>query len=122
VQICIPINEDEGIDSQVCGHFGSAPAFMIVDTETGACRAITNNNSHHAHGNCQPLAAIAGESVDGVVVGGIGMGALIRLLQANIAVFRSEYPTVAQTLEAFKAGTLQPVSPEGACQGHGHQH
>jgi predicted Fe-Mo cluster-binding NifX family protein len=122
VQICIPINGDEGIESQVCGHFGSAPAFMIVDTETGACRAITNNNSHHAHGNCQPLAAIAGESVDGIVVGGIGMGALMRLRQANIAVFRSEYPTVAQTLEAFNAGTLQPVSPEGACHGHGHQH
>ena len=119
MRICIPINEDEGIESQVCGHFGSAPAFMIVDTETGACRAITNNNSHHAHGNCQPLAAIAGESVDGVVVGGIGMGALMRLLQANISVFRSEYLTVAQTLEAFKAGTLQPVSPESACHGHG---
>ncbi len=34
MNICIPVNEDKGLQSPVCAHFGSAPAFMIVDTES----------------------------------------------------------------------------------------
>jgi predicted Fe-Mo cluster-binding NifX family protein len=124
MQICIPVIEDRGLDSRVSGHFGSAPAFMIVDTESLVCRAIGNNNQHHAHGMCQPLAALAGETVDGIVVGGIGMGALMKLQAAGITVFRAEHPTVAQAISAYKEGRLQPVSQDGACAGHHghHQH
>jgi predicted Fe-Mo cluster-binding NifX family protein len=57
MQICIPVMDDRGLDSPVSAHFGSAPAFMIVDTDSGHCRIIANNNHHHAHGMCQPLAA-----------------------------------------------------------------
>jgi predicted Fe-Mo cluster-binding NifX family protein len=124
MQICIPVIEDRGLDSRVSGHFGSAPAFMIVDTESLVCRTIGNNNQHHAHGMCQPLAALAGEAVDGIVVGGIGMGALMKLQAAGITVFRAEHPTVAEAVSAYKDGSLQPVGHEGACAGHHghHQH
>jgi predicted Fe-Mo cluster-binding NifX family protein len=124
MQICIPVIEDRGLDSRVSGHFGSAPAFMIVDTESLVCRAIGNNNQHHAHGMCQPLAALAGEAVDGIVVGGIGMGALMKLQAAGITVFRAEHPTVAEAISAYKEGRLQPVGQDGACAGHHghHQH
>jgi len=122
MQICIPILEDRGLDSTVCEHFGSAPHFMIVDTESGNCRAISNDNRHHAHGMCQPLAVLAGAAVEGVVVGGIGMGALTKLQAANIAVYRSTYGTVGETVAAFKAGALDPVEPATACAHHGSGH
>ena len=124
MQICIPVIEDRGLESRVSGHFGSAPAFMIVDTESLVCRAIGNNNQHHAHGRCQPLAALAGEEVDGIVVGGIGMGALMKLQAAGITVFRAEHPTVAEAVCAYKDGRLQPVAHDGACAAHHghHQH
>jgi predicted Fe-Mo cluster-binding NifX family protein len=123
MQICIPVLEDRGIDSHVSAHFGSAPAFMIVDTESGNRRVIGNRNQHHAHGMCQPLAALAGETVDGIVVGGIGMGALMKLQAAGITVFRAVHPTVGETLAAFTAGSLQPVAQNEACAGHhGHDH
>jgi len=122
MQLCVPVLEDQGLDSRVSAHFGSAPAFMIVDTDSGACRVIANNNSHHAHGMCQPLAVLAGESVDGIIVGGIGMGALMKLQAAGIEVFRAVHPTVAETIAAFKEGALQPVGQDEACAGHhGHQ-
>jgi len=38
MKLCIPISEDRGLDSPICGHFGSAPAFLLVDTETRASR------------------------------------------------------------------------------------
>jgi predicted Fe-Mo cluster-binding NifX family protein len=122
MQICIPVLEDQGLDSRVSGHFGSAPGFMIVDTESGACRVIGNHNEHHAHGMCQPLAALAGELVDGIIVGGIGMGALMKLQAAGITVYRAAHPTVAETIAAFKNGTLQPVGEDGACASHQGHH
>jgi predicted Fe-Mo cluster-binding NifX family protein len=122
MRICIPVLENKGLESRVSQHFGSAPAFLIVDAASGQCRAIANNNSHHQHGMCQPLAAIAGESVDSIVVGDIGMGALMKLQAANIAVFRADCLTAGETLDAFRAGTLRAVSPETACGHHGQQH
>lgn len=122
MNLCIPVTEDHGAASPVCEHFGSAPLFMIVDTESGACRAVPNRNRHHGHGMCMPLASLAGEILDGVVVGGIGMGALSKLGAAGIRVFRSEHATVAEALEAFRAGTLRPVEPGTACAHHGYGH
>jgi predicted Fe-Mo cluster-binding NifX family protein len=122
MNICIPVNADEGLASPVCAHFGSAPFFMIVDTENGACRAIPNRNLHHAHGMCQPLAAIAGEDIGAIVVGGIGMGALGKLMAAGLDVYRAEQPTVGQTIEAFNGGTLRAMDPATACGHHGQGH
>ena len=120
MNICIPVNEDRGLQSPVCAHFGSAPVFMIVDTDSGSCRAIANKNQHHGHGMCAPIAALQGENIDGMVVGGIGMGALNKLNAAKVGVYFSEYATIAETVAAFKAGTLQLMQPNMACAGHGH--
>ena len=119
MRICIPVTEDSGLKSPVCAHFGSAPIFMIVETESGECRAVKNGNIHHGHGMCQPLQALQGERLDGMVVGGIGAGALYKLLEAGIQVFLSDQPTVEETIAAYTAGTLKPVTPATACAHHG---
>jgi predicted Fe-Mo cluster-binding NifX family protein len=117
--ICIPVEEDHGLQSKVCAHFGSAPVFMIVDTDTGSCRAIANQNQHHGHGMCMPLASLAGERIDGMVVGGIGMGALGKLNAAGVRVYLAERETVTETVDAFKAGGLKLMQPGMACAHHG---
>jgi predicted Fe-Mo cluster-binding NifX family protein len=122
MNICIPVEQDQGVASPVCAHFGSAPAFMVVDTDTGACRAIPNGNQHHGHGMCMPLHSLQGEHIDGMVVGGIGMGALSKLNAAGIRVYISEHATVGETVASFKAGTLKLMQPGMACGGHGHGH
>ncbi len=118
MKICVPVLDSNGLDSQVSPHFGSAPAFMIVDTDTGECRCLVNTNGHHAHGMCQPLAVLGGEQIDGMVVSGIGMGALMKLQAAGIAVFVSEHRTIGETVAALADGTLRRASTEGACRGH----
>jgi len=120
--IAIPIEKDEGLESRVCAHFGSAPGFLIVDTENAACRAVLNQNQHHTHGACMPLASLQGEHLDGIVVGGIGAGALARLNAANISVYLASAPTVAATVKAFQKGTLERVEPGMACGHHGQGH
>ena len=124
MKVCFPTETLQGLDSRVYGHFGSAPGFVIVDTGKMSVEEINNNDLHHAHGMCQPVKALGGLKVDAVVVGGIGMGALMKLQAAGITVYRAMHPTVAETITAFKDGTLQPVGEEGACAGHQghHQH
>lgn len=120
MNICIPITDDQGLDSPVCAHFGSAPAFLIVDTDSGSCRAITNGNRHHAHGHCTPLASLQGERIDAMVVGGIGAGALAKLAAAGIPVHMAEQATVRETVDAMVAGTLPVMGADLACAHHGH--
>jgi predicted Fe-Mo cluster-binding NifX family protein len=120
MNICIPVDGDDGLQSTVCAHFGSAPLYLIVDSDSGSCRAIANRNQHHGHGMCMPLQSLRGERFDAMVVGGIGMGALSKLNAAGIQVYLSSKPTVAETVDALKAGALQPMQPGMACAQHGH--
>ncbi len=121
MKICIPVNEDKGLESPVCEHFGSAPVFLIVDSEGGDARAVVNTNQHHGHGMCQPLRALAGESLDGICVGGIGAGAIHKLKAAGITVYKSSHATAGETMKALESGSLPEVTPGMACGGHGHE-
>ncbi|MCP4674927.1 MAG: diguanylate cyclase [Deltaproteobacteria bacterium] len=120
MKICIPIDEDKGLRSPVCAHFGSAPLFMVIDTDTGNCQTIENKNKIHQHGKCQPLSSFTGVALDGVVVGGIGKGALNKLRAAGVQVFLSKLATVDEAIAAHKAGTLELVTPATACGHHDH--
>jgi len=122
MNICVPIENDQGLNSAVCAHFGSAPAFMIVDVDKNALRAIGNPNQHQGHGHCVPLRALMDEKIDIMVVGAIGMGALGKLGAANIRVYASELPTVGEVLAAWRSGSLVPMDPGRACAGHDHSH
>ncbi len=119
MNLCIPVTEDRGLQSPLSSHFGSAPFFMIVDTASGDLRAIPNHNSHHGHGMCQPLSFLAGERVDGMVVGGIGMRALGRLQALGIRAFLAECATVGDAVAAYQAGSLRPMTADKACAHHG---
>jgi predicted Fe-Mo cluster-binding NifX family protein len=119
MNVCIPISEDRGLESPVCAHFGSAPAFLLVDTLTSSHRVLVNTNAHHEHGRCAPIALFSGERVDAFVVGGIGAGALSNLLSAGAKVYRVRPGPATGVLEALASGTLPSVTPADTC---GHHH
>jgi predicted Fe-Mo cluster-binding NifX family protein len=118
MKIAFPVQQDQGFESQVYGHFGTAPYFVIVDSETGVHETSTNNDVHHLHGQCQPMKALAGNPVDAVVVGGIGGGALMRLQSQGVRVFRAVEGSVKQNLEFIKTGKLPEFSVNMTCAGH----
>ncbi len=47
MKVAIPVAEDRGLDSEIYGHFGSAPVFVLVDSETMSVQALGN-----AEGTC----------------------------------------------------------------------
>jgi predicted Fe-Mo cluster-binding NifX family protein len=122
MKIAIPVEEYRGLDSAMYGHFGSASAFALVDSETMSVEALVNRDAAHVHGACSPMKALAGARPDAVIVGGIGMGALMGLREAGIKVFRAVGGTVADAVRQFKANTLAEMEENCACAGHGGGH
>ena len=118
MKVCFPTNNLDAMDSMVYEHFGSAPGFVIVDTESGSVEEIDNSDLHHEHGMCQPLKALGGRSVDAVAVGGIGMGALMKLRSLGIKVYRTEMGTVGRNIALILAGKLPEFDPTFTCGGH----
>jgi predicted Fe-Mo cluster-binding NifX family protein len=120
MKICFPVAEDKGLQSQVFGHFGSAPRFLVVDTASNQVSSIDNSDRVHQHGACNPIAALGGQQIDAVAVGGIGGGALFKLNQAGIRVFQAREGSVAENMTLFRNNGLPEFVPGNTCGGHGH--
>ena len=117
--ICIPTQENRGLDSGAFAHFGSAPAFIIHNTETGETRFRENNNQHHAHGSCNPGRTLMGESVDVVITGGMGARAVEMLNAMGIKVYLATTGTIQSNVEALKKQELIELTMQNACGHHG---
>lgn len=118
MKIAFPSQHDHGVDSAVYSHFGSAPFFIVVESEEGSTESVVNQDREHLHGNCQPLRALGGVTVDAVVVGGIGAGALRGLRASGIRVYRGVEGTVRENLALIRAGRLPDFTFEQTCAGH----
>jgi predicted Fe-Mo cluster-binding NifX family protein len=118
MKVCFPVQQDEGLTSSVYNHFGSAPLFIVVDTDTNEASAITNRDQHHAHGACNPIKAIGDQKIDAVVVGGIGAGALARLNQLSVRVYRAQLPTIRENVALLLSKKLTEYTVQGCCGGH----
>ncbi len=122
-RLCFPVTKDDGLESVVYEHFGSAPMFIVVDSENKKIESLTNMDLHHQHGQCNPMKALGNNKVDVVVVGGIGGGALKGLQAQGIKVFKAQAGTVRENIELFKSGSLTEMSFDHTCSSHhGHIH
>jgi predicted Fe-Mo cluster-binding NifX family protein len=122
MKVCFPVAENQGLQSQIFGHFGSAPGFVVVDIVTSEFTSINNSDQVHQHGACNPVAGLGGHQVDAVVVGGIGGGALHKLNASGLRVFQASEGTIAENIELLRAEALPEYQPGHTCGGHGHEH
>lgn len=120
MKVCFAVQENSGVDSLVYNHFGSAPLFVMIDTNIDGATIVDNQDRDHVHGACNPIMAIGGRDIDAVVVGGIGAGAIQGLNSRGIKVFKSMAPTVKENLDLLKDGKLPEMLIQHACGGHGH--
>jgi predicted Fe-Mo cluster-binding NifX family protein len=122
MKICIPTRDERGMESELFGHFGSAPFFTVVDSESGEVEVRQNDNTHHARGGCHPMRQFGSQSVDAVVCQGMGRRAIASLKEAGVRVLvldEGAGHTVRDVAAAAREERLQPFSLENACRGHG---
>jgi predicted Fe-Mo cluster-binding NifX family protein len=121
MKVGFAVQLNKGLESTVYNHFGSAPAFIIVDTDLKQVSAVDNTNAHHVHGACNPIMALGGNSIDAMVVGGIGPGAITKLNAMGVKVYRAGAPTVNENIALLAANQLQELSMNDSCQAHSGQ-
>lgn len=121
MKICFPVEVNNGAESEIFGHFGSAPGFVTFDTESGSYGYIDNKNAKHEHGACNPAEALAGSGVSAVVVGGIGQGAIMRLVSGGVSVYKADSKIVQADAQKFLSGSLIKLSMDmKTCSGGSH--
>jgi predicted Fe-Mo cluster-binding NifX family protein len=121
MKVGFAVQLNQGLESVVYSHFGSAPAFVIVDTDLNEVKAMDNTNSHHVHGACNPVMALGGNAIDAMVVGGIGPGAIMKLNAMGVKVYRAGAATIGENMALLGESRLQEVSMDDSCQEHGGQ-
>lgn len=119
MKICLPTTGKNGLSEKVHDHFGSAGYFTIYDTESKNVQVIENDNSHHAHGACQPLGKISGFGVNAVLTSGMGQRAVQLLNQGGVKVYLLAGDTVQEAVDKFIANELRELTIDNACGGHG---
>lgn len=127
MRICIPTMDDGGKEASPSDHFGSAPFFTFVDTDTGEYDAVKNGGASHVHGACQPLKFLGSRPVDAVVCRGLGRRAFERLAEVGVKVFVTLEGDAQASVQALQEGRLRALTVEAACHGHdggmsGHGH
>ncbi len=117
--LCFPVENDNGTDSMVYGHFGSTPMFITYNSESNELDKINNQDQNHVHGMCIPIQALNGIVVDAIVVGGIGAGAINKLNAMGIKVFQANENSIKNNIELFKNNSLPEITMNNACGQHG---
>ena len=119
MKICIPILRHKGYNSPISKHFGQSSGFALIDDETDRLSFMLNSGQHH--GDAQtPAELIAGTGANVVLCGGLGVNAVRLFEQHGIHVYNNASGTVAEVLQAYKAGRLSEATDANACQSHAH--
>jgi predicted Fe-Mo cluster-binding NifX family protein len=107
------------LSSEIDLRFGRAKWLIVVDTETGDCKAhdnIVNLNAVQGAG-IQTGQNIANLGVEAVITGNVGPNAFKTLSTAGVKIFLAEKQTVAEAVESFKADNLKEVD-QANVEGH----
>jgi len=112
-------SQGKELSSEVDTRFGRAKWLIVVDTETGDINVYDNElNLNAVQGaGIQTGQNIANLGVEAVITGNVGPNAFKTLNAANVKIFLAEKQTVADAIEAFKAGKLKEVD-QANVEGH----
>jgi predicted Fe-Mo cluster-binding NifX family protein len=122
MKLCMPTEDGAGLGGRLSSHFGRAPFFTVVASDTGQAEVVANGRAHHEHGQCGgAMAAFEGRGVEAVVCRGVGRRALDGMQQRGLPIFLTDAATVAEALQAFREGRLTQANLDEVCVG-GHEH
>jgi predicted Fe-Mo cluster-binding NifX family protein len=119
MRTCIPVVDDGGLDSRLSPQFGTAPMFLIVDTDGVAWTSHVVRNVTRPQGTtgCARQDIVADEEIDAVIVAGIGPGALDKLRAAQVRVYHTARSTARAALQGIGTGALAPILGDGTGAG-----
>ncbi len=122
MRIVIPVLAEGDLNTQLSGHFGRAPYFVVVDIdEDGSVsdqRTIANT-SEHVGGVGRPPDRILQLKPDALITYGMGPRALSIFQNARVAVLRTNAKTVKEVVTAYNNDELEELT-EGCSEARHH--
>ena len=107
-------------NDQVFQHFGQCPLFTIYDVEDGSIKSKQLLDSSR-NGHSALAGLLSDSSINVVICGGIGVGAMNMLAARGIQVIPGVVGGTDAAVRAFLEGRLSPdVGP--TCNHHSHDH
>lgn len=119
-RIAIPSTLPGGLDSALGAHFGHCDCYTVVDVAEGQVLQVgTLPNVPHVQGGCMaPVNHLAGNGVNVLLAGGMGLRPLMGFQQVGIKVYHGgNAASVQEAVDAFLAGGLVPFDQSQTCGG-----
>jgi len=125
MRVCFPVTADQGLNSEVFGHFSSAPYYLIVDTLTMTTLGVANGDPLSPESGCSPFLALSPVAFDVVITGGIGDSAVRLMNSMGAKVLHAQPGGVLANLallqeKALREQEAQDSHLETPCGGTGH--
>lgn len=100
------------LDAAMDVRFGRAPGFIVYDTDTDTFEVVDNQQSVNTPqgAGIQATENIVRYGVNCIVTGHCGPNAYRALSAAGISIYTTKASTVADALEAFRAGALDTMN------------
>lgn len=111
MRLCIPTRDDSGREATRSEHFGRAPYYAVVDTDTSDVEVVENESDHHG-GSTQPPVFVANLDVDAVVVEELGERSMSVFEKRGIDVYRASQTDVESLVDAFERGALSELDAD----------
>jgi predicted Fe-Mo cluster-binding NifX family protein len=119
MKVGVVLEDKNGLQGDVCAHFGQCKYFLLADIDENKKKIISTsivpNTAQHGGGGCVAVDEILKHKVTHVIAGGMGMGAQQKFASAGVQVFGYS-GKVQAALDDFMNDTLGGLD---ACRDHG---
>lgn len=124
MKIGVVLEDNQGLEGNVCAHFGQCKNFLIVDiakdSSTIEKTQIVPNTIAHGSGGCGAVDEILKYNITHVIAGGMGGGAQQKFAQKGVLIFGYQ-GNVKEGIEALLKNNLKGIAPCQEHSDHGHQ-
>jgi len=121
MKLCIPTMDKKGLDAVISDHFGKAPTYTLVDSETMEVKVFANESDHNG-GVGSPPEHLAKYGAQVVLASGAGAKAISMLNGYGIKVYLGNKGTVKEIVDRWSQGGMMEADAKGGCAHHDSHH
>lgn len=114
MKICIPTEDDSGLESRLFDHLGSAPFYTMIDLDGGGVEVVRNRDCGESSRPLHYIKEFKSQQIDAVVCLGVGRRAFAALQHVGIQVLVPAERSVSDVVTAVREGRTNPLSANQA--------
>ena len=121
MKIAFPVVTEGGLEATIAEHFGRAPMYTIIETETKEVSVVENKGEHFGGQHAAPV-ALNNRGINVLICKGLGRKAIGLFDELGIGVFITQKATVKEAYESYNKGELVQASQTDGCAGSSKSH